>query len=273
MQVLSKRIFAGLLVIVISGCVTNGANVGTTRLEGVSDATKALYQTYRLALKDSGGASGAFAYDAGVGASAWATRAGVDGRSTSATSALENCNKYGGKNCKILDQNGHIVWKDISASLYGQLTKPAAVNTDSTIYKFENNPFNLSDKQKKEYRNYLKHSASQRFSVFFVSEDQKATSTGFNDSTYSTRVLSTALKSCKIKSNNTRCYLFAENGKPINRSAIMAVTETHEKSAVTPSHVNDTIVAKLKKLKRLFDEGVITQNDFDKKKEQLLSKL
>jgi len=273
MKIFLKTCFTGVMAIVVSGCVTNSADVGTTRLDDVSEATKTLYQSYRMTLKKNSNVSGAFAYDEVLKASAWATRSGVDGRSASSAAALKSCKKYGGSNCKILDQNGRIVWKGVSASLYNQLTKPTSVSTDSTIYKFENNLFDLSDKQKRGYTSYIKHSVSQNFSVFFVSEDRKSTSSGFSDGTYSTAVLTSALNSCKIKSNSSRCYLFAENGKPINSSAAMAIANVSGKPAKTSSDGNDTISTKLKKLKEFLDEGVITQNDYNKKKEELLSKL
>ena len=53
----------------------------------------------------------------------------------------------------------------------------------------------------------------------------------------------------------------------------MEIAETHDKSALTPTGSNDTIVTKLQELKGLLDEGLITQNDYNKKKEELLSKL
>jgi len=206
------------------GCVTT-ENIGSKKIFTIPESTVASYANYLEGLKKYANKmpSGVFTYNPSARRGsfniAWGGRNDAD--HTAMSTAMDICRKIASppEDCKILDMNGKIVWKDLDPDIVARLTNSKRKHVDTTTHEFETGKIDVTAMQKSAYHRYLasiaKHPNLQN--AFFIGDDGKTTKIATASSYY--LAIDNARDSCSRDADGNLCYLFAVNGRPVNDAA------------------------------------------------------
>lgn len=223
MRFISMALLSGAALSLLAGCQTT-KNVGTATITSMSEKTIKAYHNYRQTIPDYIQNDMVFVYSEIRGGFAWAGRNKRDGVSHAASKALESCHSLSPDlTCKIFDINGRIVWKGVSNDLLARLNDvPDASNAISQNYG--SSPFQISSSQIRSFERYMNSTVKNDHSAFYVSDDGISVGSAFVTGSQSYSLSRNgALKNCLLNSDNRPCYLFAQDGKPVNKNAHNAV--------------------------------------------------
>ena len=243
------------------------------------------YQGYLQALKEEKGWTGAFAAD-NDGAWGWHLAIGGDSMNRARKSAIESCNEYSStKSCRLFARNNKIFWKwDGLPNMSFDESKfvdPNEINVSvgkGNVYlsyytKQAFNDYKSScNAWEKEYPDsdiYCYFAISSN-GVKYGSEIQsigKAGQVAFN---VENNVKAGAVADCMEQNNKKQCYLYAMKGEVIWENSQATNTSSTPVDSTTTVETNNSSKEKLLELKSLLDEGLITQDQYDKKSNELL---
>jgi hypothetical protein len=248
------------VVIFFSLTLSSHAMFGKGEIKIDSDFKEG-YQGYLQALKEEKGWTGAFAAD-NDGAWGWHLAMGGDSMNRARKGAIESCNEYSStKSCRLFARNNKIFWKwndlpDMSFNDYKSSCKAwEKENPDSDIYCY----FAISS-------NGTKYGSE-------IQSIGKAGQVAFN---VENNVKAGAVADCMEQNNKKQCYLYAmkgeiiwENSQPANTSSSPVESTKSAESGLSNSSTKE----KLLELKTLLNDGLISQDEYDKKRSEILDSL
>jgi hypothetical protein len=224
MSIVKVFLASCITFVFVSACQTTD-KTGNAPLGSMSDLAKDAYKQYLLVIEDYPRHNMVFLYDPDKKGFSWAGRKKVLGMSHAISEAMKLCRHSNpDRNCQVFDVNGDIVWKGISEELRADLLTPVELSGDTRIYEYSEEEFEISDRQKRSYRDYLIVDKVNDHSAFFVGSDGKSFGTAYDKGASTnerSKSVQRALQKCHIISKNvdTKCFLFAINGEPVNENA------------------------------------------------------
>lgn len=224
MRLFSIAGFCAAALALLAGCQTTD-QAGTAPITSMGKNTIDTYHHYRQAILEYKRSDMAFVYNEQKKVSFWAGRSKQDGISHVISVALKSCHeKYPDLTCKVFDINGRIVWKGVSDDLLAQLNNVPSDVSVGQNYPYNEAEYKISLKQNRDFDRYLNNLKHYDHSAFYISKDGVSSGSLFMYGASSYRAAQYgALKSCLVKSKNKRCYHFAQDGKPINEEARIAI--------------------------------------------------
>ena len=278
------------VVIFFSLTLSSHAMFGKGEIKIDSDFKEG-YQGYLQALKEEKGWTGAFAAD-NDGAWGWHLAMGGDSMNRARKGAIESCNEYSStKSCRLFARNNKIFWKwndlpDMSFDA-SKFVDPKEINVSvgkGNVY--------LSYYTKQAFNDYKssckawekENPDSDIYCYFAISSNGtkygseiqsigKAGQVAFN---VENNVKAGAVADCMEQNNKKQCYLYAmkgeiiwENSQPANTSSSPVESTKSAESGLSNSSTKE----KLLELKTLLNDGLISQDEYDKKRSEILDSL
>ncbi|WP_169545414.1 hypothetical protein [Sneathiella aquimaris] len=220
------RIFLGSFA--LAGCQTIDVQNGSGDIYFFKDGFVSSYKAYRTGFQLGNDNPRAFAFDPTTDTVSWNSVRKLDGVDAARNKAIIQCEEHAKSgNCRLFDVDGVIVWTGLDPKRKKELLDVASKTVDLTntpVIDYQMDRFKLSSRQIKLAKTYIEASEKYDASAFFVSANAYSTGWSFYNGTdaYQTAVQA-ALVHCKQKSEYSDCYLFAADGKPINKDAVQAL--------------------------------------------------
>lgn len=209
---------------ILSGCQTTD-QVGTATIITMSKSKIDYYHNYRQKIDDYPRNDMVFVHNAEKEVSMWVGRDNRNGVSYAISEALKACHEgYPSITCKVFDINGRIVWKGVNDELLAQLNNVPAKISVGKSQDYDGAEYKMSLRQNRLFDKYVNGLKGYDHSAFYISSDGVSVgSLNVNGTRGYTLAKDGAHKNCLLKSRNKRCYLFAQDGKPVNEAARFAV--------------------------------------------------
>ncbi|MEH6545851.1 MAG: hypothetical protein V7701_05455 [Sneathiella sp.] len=222
------RIFALVIaaLLTVTACQTT-ENIGSGPIDYIPEGSIKGYQSYRKDKERYPHHNTAFAYDTVNRTYTYSMSPQKKGSNAAIDRALELCKgNYETTNCKILDIDGRIVWKDIEPSIQARLTASLPEEQDSRTYEYDTGDYQISATQLGKFRSRAEFRQTYNFTAFFISTNGTSTGTAYVNGSASSgheSSIVSARQRCQIASPERKCYLFATNGEPVNEEARRAL--------------------------------------------------
>ncbi|MFT6559008.1 MAG: hypothetical protein ACJAYR_002887 [Sneathiella sp.] len=214
--------------ITLAGCQTIDVQNGSGDIYFFKDGFVSNYKAYRADIQVGNDNPRAFAFDPTTDTVSWNSVRKLDGITTAKNKAISSCEKQAESgNCRLFDVNGVIVWAGLDPTRKKELLDVVSKTVDlsnTPVIDYQMSRFKLSSRQIKQAKFYIEASEKYDASAFFVSANAYSAGWSFYNGTnaYQTAIQA-ALVHCKQKSEYSDCYLFAADGKPINKDAVQVL--------------------------------------------------
>jgi len=270
------------LVLFVSG-TSFAAKIGKGEID-IDSEFKNGYQKYLQALKEEKSMVGVFASD-NEGNWSWYLSGGPEKWMRATKLAIDDCNKYSPtKSCRVFSKNKKILWKsDNIPSLAYDDSK--YVNPDDVQVIVGSGNITLSYYAKEAYQEFnesCKNTIAGKpgwKSICFFAISNNGVNHGYQTYSFSegrgvsigkktNEIKSKAIAQCMEKNAKKSCYLYADNKKVIwDFEKVSNDVSTNESSNNTDAK------SRLKKLKSLYDEGLIDKDIFEEKRDEILNSI
>jgi len=277
-----KNILLILSLIFFVSSTSFAAQFGKGKID-IDSSFKDGYQGYLQELQEDPSWVGVFAAD-NDGGWGWSMASGGQSWQRATTGALKNCNKYSDNNsCRIFAKGSRIFWKweDLPNLSYdsSKHVDPSSINV--SIGSGEVYPNYDVKKEFKNYQDTCKPNKNdpQRIFICFFAISKNGTKSGYTvfsttpgDGKTLNKIIreekAKAVANCMENNNKKPCYLYANQDEVIWKQETVSVDTTKDEV------VDDNdLKKKLKKLKELYEEGLIDKDIFEEKRSEILDSI